>query len=254
VLNIIGLYLDIKENPNKEFQPQTFIFGAKAAPGYYMAKKIIKLIYCLGREIENDPVVREKLSVVFLEDYKVSLAEKLIPAAEISEQISLAGKEASGTGCMKLMINGALTIGTLDGANVEMLSAAGKDNMYIFGLTSSEVDDIWLRGYNCNAYYANNERLKKIIQALNVGFAGESFSDIASYLLTGPGIADPYMCLADFESYRITRERAVRDYEDRRKWTRMSLMNIASAGYFAADRSINEYAEKIWNLKRMTDK
>ena len=254
VLNIIGLYLDIKGNPNGNFQPQTFIFGAKAAPGYYMAKKIIKLIYCLGREIENDPVVREKLSVVFVEDYKVSLAERLIPAAEISEQISLAGKEASGTGCMKLMINGALTIGTLDGANVEMLSAAGKENMYIFGLTSSEVDDIWLRGYNCNAYYANNERLKKIIQAMNVGFAGESFSDIANYLLSGPGIADPYMCLADFESYRMIRERAVHDYEDRRKWTRMSLMNIASAGYFAADRSINDYAQKIWNLKRLTDK
>ncbi|MBO5939459.1 MAG: glycogen/starch/alpha-glucan phosphorylase [Clostridia bacterium] len=252
VLNIIGLYLDIKENPNKDFQPQTFIFGAKAAPGYYMAKNIIKLIYCLGREIDSDPVVREKLSVIFMEDYKVTLAEALIPAAEISEQISLAGKEASGTGCMKLMINGAMTIGTLDGANIEMLAAVGKENMYIFGLTSAEVDDLWLRGYNCAEYYTGNERLQKIIQALNVGFAGESFSEIANYLLTGPGIADPYMCLADFESYRTTHERAIKDYADKEKWNRMSLMNIASAGYFAADRSIREYAENIWNLERLT--
>ena len=253
VMNIIGLYLDIKEHPELDFQPQTFLFGAKAAPGYYMAKNIIKLIYCLGKEIENDPVVRQKLAVVFLEDYNVTLAEHLIPAAEISEQISLAGKEASGTGCMKLMINGALTIGTLDGANVEMLAAAGKENMYIFGLTSSEVDDIWLRGYNCAEYYSNNERLKRIIQALNIGFAGVSFSEIANYLLTGPGIADPYMCMADFESYHMTRERAIHDYQDKEKWNRMSLMNIASAGYFAADRSIHDYARNIWKIEQMSD-
>ncbi len=253
VMNIISLYLDIKENPDKDFQPQTFLFGAKAAPGYYMAKNIIKLIYCLGQEIEKDPVVREKLAVVFLEDYNVTLAEHLIPAAEISEQISLAGKEASGTGCMKLMINGALTIGTLDGANIEMLAAAGKENMYIFGLTSAEVDDIWLRGYNCAEYYANNERLKRIINALNVGFNGVSFYEIANYLLSGPGIADPYMCMADFESYHMTRERAIADYQDKEKWNRMSLMNIASAGYFAADRSIHEYARNIWNLQQLND-
>ena len=253
VLNIIGLYIDIKENPQADFQPQTFLFGAKAAPGYYMAKKIIKLIYCLGKEIENDPIAREKLAVVFLEDYNVSMAEALVPAAELSEQISLAGKEASGTGCMKLMINGALTIGTLDGANIEMLSAAGKDNMYIFGLTSAEVDDIWLRGYNCAEFYANNDRLKKIINALNVGFAGESFSEVANYLLSGPGIADPYMCFADFESYRITRDRAIADYADKEKWNRMSLMNISAAGYFAADRSINDYARDIWNIKPIKD-
>ena len=254
VLNIIGLYIDIKENPNKEFQPQTFLFAAKAAPGYYMAKNIIKLICCLGKEIENDPAVREKLAVVFLENYNVSMAEALVPAAELSEQISLAGKEASGTGCMKLMINGAMTIGTLDGANVEMLDAVGEDNMYIFGLTSSEVDDLWLRGYNSAEFYANNEKLRKIINALNIGFAGESFADIASYLLTGQGVADPYMCLADFESYRTTHARAINDYQDKDKWNRMSLLNIAACGYFAADRSIKEYAENIWNIKRLTDK
>ena len=251
VLNIIGLYLDIKDNPNKEFQPQTFIFAAKAAPGYHMAKQIIKLICALGKEIESDPVVREKLAVVFLENYNVSLAESLIPAAELSEQISLAGKEASGTGCMKLMINGALTIGTLDGANVEMLAAAGEENMYIFGLTSREVEGLWVKGYNCAEYYANNARLRRIINQLNFGFAGESFSDIANYLIAGPGIADPYMCLADFESYRTTHARVIEDYQDKDKWNRMSLMNIAAAGYFAADRSINDYARDIWHINRL---
>ncbi len=253
VLNIIGLYLDIKDNPNKDFQPQTFLFAAKAASGYYMAKNIIKLICCLGKEIENDPAVREKLAVVFLENYNVSMAEALVPAAELSEQISLAGKEASGTGCMKLMINGAMTIGTLDGANVEMLNCVGAENMYIFGLTSTEVDEMWLKGYNCAEFYTNNEKLRRILNALNVGFAGESFADIASYLMTGQGVADPYMCLADFESYRTAHARAISDYADKDKWNRMSLLNIAASGYFAADRSINEYAENIWGIKRLTD-
>jgi len=253
-LNIIGLYIDIKENPNKDFVPRTFIFGAKAAPGYMMAKNIIKLLWCLGKEIESDPVVREKLAVVFLEDYNVTMAESLIPAAEISEQISLAGKEASGTGCMKLMINGAMTIGTLDGANVEMLDAVGKDNMYIFGLTSTEVEEMWLRGYNAAEFYAGNLRLRKIVNQLIAGFAGESFADIAAYLTTGPGIADPYMCLADFESYRLTHEQMIEDYKNKPKWNKMSLLNIAAAGYFTADRSISEYADKFWHINRLTDK
>lgn len=253
-LNIINIYIELKENPNLDIQPQAFIFGAKAAPGYQMAKEIIKLICFISRDIEQNPRIKEKLQVVFLEDYNVSMAEALIPSAEISEQISLAGKEASGTGCMKLMINGALTIGTLDGANVEMLAAAGKDNMYIFGLTSQEVDDLWFRGYNANDFYVNNERLKKIVDYLNFGFAGESFSGISRYLLSGHGIADPYMCFADFESYRTTHDKMIADYKDKDKWNRMSLMNIASAGHFAADRSIEEYAQRIWNLKKMTEK
>ncbi len=248
-LNIIGLYLDIKDSPNADFTPQTFIFGAKAAPGYDMAKNIIRLIYFLGKEIESDSSVSDKLSVHFVEDYNVSVAETLIPAAEISEQISMAGKEASGTGCMKLMINGALTLGTLDGANVEMLDAVGNENMYIFGLDSKEVDDLWTRGYNSSEYYSNNERLKRIINKLTMGFAGQSFSDIANYLLTGHGVADPYMCLADFESYRTTRNRAINDYQNKEKWNRMSLINISAAGYFTADRAISEYANKIWGIK-----
>ena len=254
VLNIIGLYLDIKDNPNADFQPISFLFGAKAAPGYYHAKRIINLIYCLGKEIEKDPVVSKKLAVAFLEDYNVSMAEALVPAAEISEQISMAGKEASGTGCMKLMMNGAMTIGTLDGANIEMLAEAGKDNMYIFGLTSAEVDDLWHRGYNSSDFYASNIRLQRIVNALKIGFAGESFADIANYLTAAPGITDPYMCFADFESYRVVHNKAIKDYQDKAKWNRMSVLNIAASGFFAADRSINDYAQNIWNINRLTDK
>ena len=250
-LNIIGLYLDLKENPNLDIQPQTFIFGAKAAPGYDMAKRIIKLLCMIGKDIEQHPKIKEKLNVVFLENYCVSMAEALIPSAEISEQISLAGKEASGTGCMKLMINGALTIGTLDGANVEMLAAAGKENMFIFGLTAEEVDQLWLSGYRAASYYTNNERLARIVNFLSVGFAGESFADIATYLLSGHGVADPYMCLADFESYRTTHEAMIHAYADKERWNRMSLCNIAAAGHFAADRSVEEYAQRIWNLKKI---
>ncbi len=247
-LNIIGLYLDLRDDPTLDIPPQTFIFGAKAAPGYHMAKRIIQLLCMLSREINQHPAIREKLNVIFLENYDVSTAEALIPSADISEQISLAGKEASGTGCMKLMMNGALTIGTLDGANVEMLQAVGDDNMFIFGLTSAEVDELWLRGYRSMEYYANNTRLARIVNALSVGFGGESFADLATYLLNGNGIADPYMCLADFESYRLTHEKAVKAYADRRNWTRMSLLNTAASGHFAADRSIREYADRFWNL------
>ena len=172
----------------------------------------------------------------------------LIPAAEISEQLSLAGKEASGTGCMKLMLNGALTIGTLDGANIEMLGAVGKDNIFIFGLTSSEVADLWLAGYNSALYYARNDRLHRIVDRLNTGFAGESFSDIVQYLISGHGIADPNMCLADFESYHQAQERAFAAFADREDWSRRSLINIAKGGHFAADRAVKEYADRIWHI------
>ena len=248
-LNIIGIFLDLRDNPNLDITPQTYIFGAKAAPGYQMAKRIIQLLCMISREIDRHPAIKEKLNLVFLENYDVSTAEALIPSADISEQISLAGKEASGTGCMKLMMNGALTIGTLDGANVEMLAAAGEENMFIFGLTSTEVDELWLRGYRSTEFYANNERLVRIVNALTAGFGGESFADIATYLLNGHGIADPYMCMADFESYRLTHERAIKAYADRAKWTRMALLNTAASGHFAADRSIREYADRFWNIK-----
>lgn len=250
VLNIIGIYADLREDPGRVIQPVTFIFGGKAAPGYFMAKRIIRLIALLGAEIDKNPRVSEQLRVVFVENYNVSSAEILFPAADISEQISLAGKEASGTGCMKLMMNGALTLGTLDGANVEILDAVGNDNMYIFGLTSREVDELWLRGYDSVSYYSANEHLKAVIEYLKRGFCGESFADIASYLIAGSGISDPYMCLADFESYRLTHARMAGDWGDAESWQRMALINIARSGYFAADQSITEYAENIWGLKR----
>ena len=250
-LNIISIYNDLRENPNLDIRPQTFIFGAKAAPGYTMAKNIIKLICMLSKDIDSNPRIREKLKVVFLEDYNVSLAEALIPSAEISEQISLAGKEASGTGCMKMMINGALTIGTYDGANVEMVAETGNENMFIFGLTCNEVEQMWLSGYQSTMFYTGNERLRRAVDALGIGFAGESFRDISSYLLQGHGVADPYMCLADFESYRQAHEKALAVYKNPEEWNRMSLVNIAAAGKFASDRSIEEYAKNIWKLKKI---
>lgn len=250
-LYIIGLYEDLKENPDLILTPKTFIFGAKAAPGYYFAKQIIKLICSLSEDIRknSNPKIREKLNVVYMEDYNVSMAEKLMPASEISEQISQAGKEASGTGNMKFMINGALTIGTLDGANVEMKEACGDDNIFIFGLTAKEVDRIWLNGYNATTYYTDNKRLEKIINALNKGYNGISFADISRYLLTGSPIADPYMCLADFGSYSDIHAKVDEVYKDKMAWAKKSLNNIASAGIFAADRAIREYAKNIWGLK-----
>lgn len=253
-LRIITLYLDLKENPNLEMQPQTFIFGAKAAPGYYMAKQTIKLICNLATEIEKDPKIREKLRVVFLEDYKVSVAEVLIPAAEISEQISLAGKEASGTSNMKLMLNGALTLGTMDGANIEICQAVGRENMYVFGLSADEVEELWRRGYSSLTYYHNNPKLKRSIDALNTGFNGVSFSEFFSYLLTSAGVPDPYLCLADFESYCMAHDRALADYADRKKWARSSILNTARAGFFSADRSIREYCDNIWHVSPVLTK
>lgn len=249
-LNIIDTYLDLRDNPDMNIQPKTYIFGAKAAPGYSMAKQIIKLINFISEEIRKDKKINEKLNVVFMEDYNVTMSEILMPASEISEQISLAGKEASGTGNMKFMINGALTIGTLDGANVEMAQAVGDDNIFIFGHKANEVDDIWRSGYSSSTYYNESPRLRRIIEALIIGFNGQSFSDMANYLLTGSPVADPYMCMADFTSYSKTQHDLSDLYTgNKRKWNQISLRNIAASGYFAADRSIKEYADNIWNLK-----
>ena len=252
VMNIILQYSELLENPNKDVQPQTYIFGAKAAPGYLMAKQIIKLICYLAKDIEKNPKIREKLNVVYMEDYNVTMAEKLMPASEISEQISLAGKEASGTGNMKFMINGAITIGTMDGANVEMSRAVGDENIFIFCLRANEVEDIWTKGYNASLYYNQSVKLRKIIELLIKGFNGESFADMANYLLTGSPVADPYMCMADFESYNATQAKVKSIYvENKELWNKISLNNIAAAGVFSADRSIREYADNIWNLKSL---
>ncbi len=250
-MNVISIYNDLIENPDLHMLPKTFIFAAKAAPGYYFAKQIIKLICYLAEDINKNPnpKIREKLKVVYLEDYNVTLAEKLMPSAEVSEQISTAGKEASGTGNMKFMINGALTLGTLDGANVEMSETVGLDNIYIFGLKTEEVNELWHSGYNSTEFYNNNVKLQKVIEALKRGFNGESFSMIADYLLTNNRIADPYMCMADFNDYQTARARLEKDYQDKELWAKKALINISGAGRFAADRAIREYANDIWNLK-----
>ena len=250
VLKVIALYNEILENPNADIPPQTFIFGCKAAPGYVMAKKIIKLIWFLSKELESNPLTRDRLKVVFMEEYNVSMAEVLIPSADISEQISLAGKEASGTGCMKLMMNGAVTLGTLDGANVEILEACGKDNMYIFGLNTHEVDDLWRSGYIARNYYHTSERLKRVIDRLYSPIGGESFAHIADYLIDGGGgVADPFMCLADFDSYFHAHSLAVRDHGDKDGWARKSLINTATSGIFASDNSVKNYADSIWHAQ-----
>ena len=251
-LHIISEYNALRENPDLDVQPKTYIFGAKAAAGYEMAKMIIKLIWCLSEDIKKHPKINEKLNVVYMENYNVTMSEALMPASEISEQISLAGKEASGTGNMKFMINGALTIGTLDGANVEMAQRVGEDNIFIFGLTADEVDDIWANGYNSSAYYNQDPEMRKIIESLIVGFNGTSFAEIANYLLRNAPVADPYMCLADYESYCKTQAKINALYRnDKLAWNKKSLHNIAASGYFSADRSIRDYATHIWNLKQL---
>ena len=247
VLKIIHLYNMLKENPDMDFTPQVFFFGGKSASKYYMAKRIIKLICKLAQDIDKNEAVRDKLRVVFLENYNVSLAEKIIPATEVSEQISLAGKEASGTGNMKFMINGALTLGTFDGANVEMSECAGRDNMFIFGLSSDEVDNEWKKGYCPKSIYEKDAKVHKVIDALKEGFDGEKFDDIANYLIEG-GRPDPYMCLIDFDSYLEAHERMDNTYRNQNEWNKMVVHNIATAGFFAADRSISDYAREIWNI------
>ena len=254
VLKIISLYNEILDNPNADIPPQTFIFGCKAAPGYVMAKKIIKLIWFLAEELERNPLTRDRLKIVFMEEYNVSLAEVLIPSADISEQISLAGKEASGTGCMKLMMNGAITIGTLDGANVEIVDAVGRENAYIFGLNVKEVDDLWRSGYTARDYYLGSEKLRRVIDRLYAPIGGQDFSHIADYLVNGAySVADPFMCLADFDSYTGVYNLALSDYQNKEKWSKMSLMNTATSGIFSSDNSIKHYAEDIWHLEPVGD-
>ncbi|MCM1544327.1 MAG: glycogen/starch/alpha-glucan phosphorylase [Ruminococcus sp.] len=242
-LQIIAKYLEIKDNPNGNYTPHTYIFGAKAASGYFVAKKIIELIYALGELINNDPEVNDKLRVVYLEDYNVTMAEKLMPAADISEQISLAGTEASGTGNMKLMLNGAITLGTLDGANVEIHEAVGNENMILFGMTTPEVNNLKASGYQPINYFNNNAELRRVIEFIQQGFAGKQFPEIGNTIIHH----DPYMVLADFADYRNAQKKIDALWADKKNWSKMSLLNVAGAGRFAADRAINDYARDIWN-------
>ncbi len=242
---IVSKYLAIKENPDGDFVPHTYIFAAKAASGYFMAKKIISFICALADLINNDPDMRGRLKVVYLEDYNVTLAEKLMPAADISEQISLSGTEASGTGNMKLMINGAVTLGTMDGANVEIHEAVGGDNIMIFGMSTPEVNNLKRDGYSPMNYYQNSPELKKVIDFINAGINGKTFPEIGGTIT----YHDPYMVFADFADYKRAQNDAEKLFSDKDKWNKMMLMNIAGAGRFAADRAVNEYAENIWHTQ-----
>ena len=256
VLHIVCLYQQLRDDPNMDFSPQTFLFGAKAAPGYHVAKQIIQLINSLAAQINADPVCKDKLQVVFLENYRVSLAEKLMPASELSEQISTAGKEASGTGNMKFMMNGALTIGTLDGANVEMHQQLGDENIFLFGLTADQVEERRRQGYRSLDYYQQDPVLKRVLDQISAGFSdGRAYTDLTNRLLFGGGggIADEYMLLADFDSYCQAHRRSLEVYKDRRAWDQKSLINIARSGIFAADRSIRDYARDIWHVPTRFD-
>ena len=242
-LNIAAQYLYLKENPNAEFTPKTYIFGAKAAPGYYMAKQMIRLICKLGALIDADPAMRDKLRVVYLEDYCVSLSERLMPASEVSEQISLAGTEASGTGNMKFMLSGAITLGTLDGANVEIADAAGHENEFIFGMLTPEVNRLKAMGYHPSMFINNDDVAMQVLSFLERGFNGDDFHEVVNNLRS----SDPYMVMADFKAYREAQAKMQAAYTDRTRWNQMSLANIAASGIFSADRSVMDYARGIWN-------
>lgn len=244
-LHIIKDYLFIKNNPNAPFTPKTYIFGAKAAPGYLLAKQIIQLIWCLSKTIENDPICKDKLKVFFLEDYRVTMAELLIPSAEVSEQISLASTEASGTSNMKFMMNGAITLGTEDGANVEIHEAVGDDNIVIFGMYTPEVFELRKRGYNPKNYFENNPVLKECLEFIKSGINGQSFDAVYNTIVN----VDYYMALADFADYCSAHDKINLLYANREAWNKISLKNIAESGIFAADRSIDDYARDIWNVK-----
>ena len=245
VMNILTDYAYLLNNPDAPFTPKTYIFAAKAAPGYYLAKQIIKMIWAISEEIRKNPKISQKLQVIFLENYCVTLSEHLMPAADISEQISLAGTEASGTGCMKLMLNGAITLGTLDGANIEIREACGEDNIVIFGMTTPEVNDLRARGYNPTDYFNNDGRIHEAIERMYHGINGCTFNDVANSLKD----KDPYMVLADYDSYRNAQQYITECYNDKLKWAKMSLNNIAGAGIFSADRAVTEYADNIWHLR-----
>ena len=242
-MNILVTYQKLKANPNMDMVPHTWIFGAKAAPGYYFAKEVIQFIHTIGNMINNDPTVGDRMKVVFLENYRATVAEKLMPAAEVSQQISLAGTEASGTGNMKLMINGALTLGTLDGANVEICDAVGRENMFLFGMTTPDVESLKRFGYRPRNYYEHNPDLHAAIDSMMYGsFSNMHIKNIADSLLN----RDPYMVLADFADYAAAQQQLAQVYRDPMAWNRKSLINIAGAGVFAADRSIYDYATTIW--------
>ncbi len=249
VLHIVALYHRIKSDPNLEITPRTFIFGGKAAPGYHMAKLMIRLINAVGDVVNRDPVVRDRLKVVYVPNFNVSNGQRIYPAAELSEQISTAGKEASGTGNMKFMMNGALTIGTLDGANIEIREEAGAENFFLFGLTAAEVQEIKASGYRPMDCYHNNPELKAVLDLIREGCFSRGDREVFRPLVDNLLFHDPYMLLADFRSYVDCQARVGEAYRDKERWTRMSILNVARSGKFSSDRTIREYCEAIWRVK-----
>jgi starch phosphorylase len=251
ILHVIALYLKIKANPNTDVQPRTFIFGGKAAPGYHMAKLIIKLINSVGDVVNNDATINNLLKVVFLPNYNVSNGQQVYPAADLSEQISTAGKEASGTGNMKFSLNGALTIGTLDGANVEIREEVGEENFFLFGLNTQQVAELKQAGYSPEDYVRSSDVLLEVISHIRNGFFsggnGELFHPLIDTLLGH----DPYMVMADFQPYVDCQDEVNKVYQDKTHWARMSILNAARCGKFSSDRSIKEYSKDIWKVKRV---
>ena len=249
VLNILTLYLRIKHDPSIDMVPRTFIFGGKAAPGYHTAKLMIKLINSVGDVINNDPDVKGRLKVVFFPDFNVTNAQHIYPAADLSEQISTAGKEASGTGNMKFSLNGALTIGTLDGANVEIREEVGEENFFLFGLTAAQVEESKRNGYDPHFIYDHNDELREVINMINSGFFSKGdynlFKSITDNLLWH----DPFMLMADYPLYIACQELVSKTWENTSGWDRMAIMNVARMGKFSSDRSIQDYCEKIWKVK-----
>jgi starch phosphorylase len=249
VLHIISLYLRLKNNPNLEIPPRTFIFGGKAAPGYVMAKLIIKLINAVAEVVNRDPAIGDRLKVVFLNNYNVKLGQRVYPAADLSEQISTAGKEASGTGNMKFSMNGALTIGTLDGANVEIRQEVGSENFFLFGLTTPEVTQLQATGYHPWDYYQGNADLKGVIDLINSGFFAHGDTELFRPLTENLLHQDSYFLLADYQSYLDCQEKVSQAYQDPQHWTKMAILNVARMGKFSSDRSIREYCQEIWNIE-----
>jgi starch phosphorylase len=250
ILHIMHLYNRIKEDPSSEIVPRVFIFGAKASPGYYYAKKVIKLINAVADKVNNDPLISNRMKVIFLENYRVSLAEKIFPASDVSEQISTASKEASGTGNMKFMINGALTVGTLDGANVEIHELVGDKNIFTFGLSSEEVLHYYqYGGYQSIEYYHHDSRIKQVVDQLISGFFPNVYNEFEPIFDSLLAENDQYFVLRDFASYVDIQQQIGASYKNRNEWQKKSLMNIANAGYFSSDRTIKEYADGIWKIK-----
>ncbi len=248
VLHIITLYNRIKTNPHFNIPPRTFIFGGKAAPGYFMAKLIIKLINSVAEVVNRDPDVGDRLRVVFLPDYNVKLGQRVYPAADLSEQISTAGKEASGTGNMKFSMNGALTIGTLDGANVEIREEVGADNFFLFGLTAQEVSDVKSSGYDPQFYYQGNSELRSVLDLIASGHFSHGDPQLFRPLLDSLLYHDPYLLLADYQSYIDCQDRVSNAYQDQDHWTKMAILNVAQTGKFSSDRAIWEYCQDIWQV------